>query len=44
MHTRGRPDDMYAHAEYADVVGEVVADLQRCVARAQDYGVRAATG
>ena len=39
MHTRGRPDDMYAHAEYADVVGEVVADLQRCVSRAQDYGV-----
>ena len=24
MHTRGRPDDMYAHADYADVVGEVV--------------------
>jgi dihydropteroate synthase len=39
MHTRGKPDDMYAHAEYADVVGEVVADLQRCVARAEDYGV-----
>lgn len=39
MHTRGKPDDMYAHAEYADVVGEVVADLERCVLRAQDYGV-----
>ena len=34
MHTRGRPDDMYAHAEYGDVVGEVVAELQRCVDRA----------
>ena len=29
MHTRGRPEDMYAHAEYGDVVGEVIADLQR---------------
>ena len=39
MHTRGTPEDMYAHAEYADVVGEVVADLLRSVTRAQDYGV-----
>ena len=39
MHTRGRPDDMYAHAEYHDVVGEVVSDLQRNVSRAQDCGV-----
>lgn len=39
MHTRGRPQDMYAHAEYLDVVGEVLADLQRCVMRAQDFGV-----
>jgi dihydropteroate synthase len=39
MHTRGKPEDMYAHADYADVVAEVVADLQRSVARAQDYGV-----
>jgi len=39
MHTRGKPEDMYAHADYADVVGEVVADLQRSVTRAQDYGV-----
>src|SRR5688572_7617077 len=23
MHTRGRPDDMYAHADYTDVVGEI---------------------
>jgi dihydropteroate synthase len=39
MHTRGTPEDMYAHAEYADVVGEVAADLLRSVTRAQDYGV-----
>ena len=39
MHTRGRPEDMYAHAEYTDLVGEVVTDLQRCVTRAQDFGV-----
>ena len=39
MHTRGRPDDMYAHAEYGDVVDDVIADLQRCINRAQDFGV-----
>jgi dihydropteroate synthase len=39
MHTRGKPADMYAHAEYRNVVGEVVADLSRAVTRAQDYGV-----
>ena len=39
MHIRGRPEDMYAHAEYKDVVGEVMTDLQRCVTRAQDLGV-----
>ena len=39
MHTRGRPEDMYAHAEYGDVVAEVIGDLQRCVNRAQDFGV-----
>ena len=39
MHTRGRPDDMYAHAEYTDVVREVIADLQGAVNRAQDFGV-----
>ena len=39
MHTRGRPQDMYAHAEYADVAGEVAADLRRAVSRAMDYGV-----
>ena len=39
MHTRGTPVDMYAHAEYTDVVAEVLTDLQRSVTRAQDYGV-----
>jgi dihydropteroate synthase len=40
MHTRGRPDDMYAHAEYGDVVDDVLGDLTRSILRAQDYGVR----
>jgi dihydropteroate synthase len=39
MHTRGRPDDMYAQADYGDPVGEVAADLQRAVTRAEDAGV-----
>ncbi|HUQ86021.1 MAG TPA: dihydropteroate synthase [Vicinamibacterales bacterium] len=39
MHTRGRPEDMYAHADYVEVVDDVVADLTRAIARAQDYGV-----
>ena len=40
MHTRGRPEDMYAHAEYGgDVVADVISHLQRCVTRAQDFGV-----
>ena len=39
MHTRGRPEDMYAHAEYGDVVGEVLSDLARAVARAEERGV-----
>ncbi len=39
MHTRGRPQDMYAHADYGDVVGEVSADLQRSVERALAAGI-----
>jgi dihydropteroate synthase len=39
MHTRGRPQDMYAHADYDDVVGEVGADLSRAVARSAAYGI-----
>ena len=41
MHTRGRPRDMYAHAEYEDVVGEVSADLQGAVDRALAAGIAA---
>src|SRR5213079_3191550 len=37
--TRGRPEDMYAHAEYGDVVTEVVEDMRRAVIRAQDFGI-----
>jgi dihydropteroate synthase len=39
MHTRGRPQDMYAHADYDDVVGEVAADLRAALARAQAAGI-----
>lgn len=39
MHTRGTPADMYAHAEYQDVVAEVLADLSRALARAEEHGV-----
>ena len=39
MHTRGRPESMYAHANYDDVVGDVVRDLKRSVDRAISYGI-----
>lgn len=39
MHTRGRPQDMYAHAEYQDVVAEVAADLRMALARAAASGI-----
>jgi dihydropteroate synthase len=39
MHTRGKPEDMYVHAEYANVIGEVLADLSRAIARAEEHGV-----
>src|SRR5581483_11247 len=41
MHSRGDVSDMasFAHAVYADVVGEVVAELQHCVERAVTGGV-----
>jgi len=39
MHTRGRPEDMNAHADYGDVVAEVIADLRKAIARAEDYGI-----
>jgi dihydropteroate synthase len=41
MHTRGRPQDMYAHAAYEDVVGDVAADLQQAVNRALAAGIAA---
>jgi dihydropteroate synthase len=40
MHTRGRPQTMYAQAEYDDVVSEVVAELNTSVACATAAGVR----
>ena len=40
MHTRGRPEDMYAHADYGDVIGDVLADLGRAIERAAGLGVR----
>jgi dihydropteroate synthase len=41
MHMRGRSADMYAHAEYADVTGEVVAELSLRIRAAEDSGVSA---
>jgi dihydropteroate synthase len=40
MHMRGTPVDMYAHAQYDDVVADVARDLQRRVERAVGYGIR----
>jgi dihydropteroate synthase len=39
MHTRGRPEAMYAHANYDDVVGDVRSDLKRAIDRAVAYGI-----
>jgi dihydropteroate synthase len=39
MHTRGRPEDMYRHADYGDVVGDVLADLGRAIERAVGFGI-----
>jgi dihydropteroate synthase len=39
MHTRGRPDDMYAQAEYGDVTAAIVSDLQRSINHAHARGV-----
>jgi dihydropteroate synthase len=38
MHTRGRPDEMHTHANYGDVVSDVIQDLRRVVERAVAYG------
>jgi dihydropteroate synthase len=39
MHTRGRSADMYAHADYGDLIGEVVAELKSSIGRATAAGV-----
>jgi len=41
MHTRGRSADMYAKAEYADVVDDVAAELWSAVDRAANAGLPA---
>lgn len=38
-HWRGHSDDMYAHAQYDDVAGEVVAELEQRLATATAAGV-----
>ena len=39
MHTRGRSTDMYRHADYADVMGEICVELEQAMARAEAAGV-----
>ncbi len=39
MHTRGRPAEMAALAEYRDVTGEIAAELRQAMARAADAGI-----
>ena len=39
MHTRGRSHNMYEHAVYTDVVGEVRTELQSAIDRAINAGV-----
>jgi dihydropteroate synthase len=39
MHMRGRPVDMYQHAEYADVSGEIATELLQAVDRAVAAGI-----
>ena len=40
MHMRGRSSDMYRHAEYGDVAGEVAAELEAALGRAEADGIR----
>jgi len=40
MHNRGRSREMYAEAKYADVAGEVTAELAQRVAAAERAGIR----
>ena len=39
MHLRGEPATMQQHANYLDVVGEVLDELAACVARAEAAGI-----
>jgi dihydropteroate synthase len=39
MHNRGASRDMYERADYGDVVADVVADLERGLARADRCGI-----
>jgi dihydropteroate synthase len=39
MHTRGRPQAMYAEAAYGDLVSDVAAELRSAMARATEAGV-----
>lgn len=39
MHTRGQSRDMYARAEYSDVVGEIATELAWSIDRAVESGV-----
>lgn len=39
MHTRGRSSAMYAEASYADLIGEITAELLQSMSRAIDAGV-----
>lgn len=39
MHMRGRPQNMHEHAEYRDVVGEIISDLHRSIDKAHARGV-----
>jgi dihydropteroate synthase len=39
MHNRGRSKEMYREAVYADVMGEVVAELEAAISRATAAGV-----
>jgi dihydropteroate synthase len=40
MHMRGRPREMYQEAVYADVAGEITAELEATIARATAAGIR----
>jgi dihydropteroate synthase len=41
MHTRGRSSDMYQHASYHDVLGEILDELRESIAFASGEGVSA---